>query len=295
MSPKVLWILARLAFREAVRRRIVLAALLLGLAFLTLFNVGLGALHAQLAASRYVTLGALAPAAADNFLFLAGLYAVNFLTAAMAALIAADALAGEIAAGSLQTLVSKAVRRAEVVAGKWLGLAGWLALYLGLMAGGLAASVWLQTRYLAPNLGLGVGLIYLEGLLILSVTLLASSRLSALAAGGVVFGLYSLAVLGGWLEQVGSLIIAFSRARPAGVLQTAQTVMTVGFGASLIFPSEALWRRAAAAVQAASAARLGLSPFTVVAAPSGWLIVYAGLYALAALGLAVRAFTRRDL
>jgi len=35
-----IWILARMTFREAIRRRIVLTGLLLGLCFLVLFSLG---------------------------------------------------------------------------------------------------------------------------------------------------------------------------------------------------------------------------------------------------------------
>jgi ABC-type transport system involved in multi-copper enzyme maturation permease subunit len=70
----------------------------------------------------------------SNFLLMAGLYAVTFLSVAMGALLAADTLAGEINSGSIQTIVAKPVRRSDVVFGKWLGFAGLLGLYAILMA-----------------------------------------------------------------------------------------------------------------------------------------------------------------
>jgi ABC-type transport system involved in multi-copper enzyme maturation permease subunit len=276
-------IVARLTFREAVRRRIVLAALLLGAAFLVLFSLGFHFIRPEI--EREAAGGpanAIGTAEFYNFLFMAGMYAVSFLSIAMAALISADTLAGEIGSGTIQSVVSKPVRRAEVVLGKWLGFAGLLALYLLLMAGGVVASVWLQARYAAPNLWRGLGLIYLESLLIMSITLMCSSRISTLATGGVVFGLYGLAFIGGWVEQFGSFM-------------QNTTAVNIGIFSSLLIPSEALWKRAAFEMQSPLVRALGFTPFSAVSVPSPLMVAYATVYLLAALGLAIRWFSRRDL
>jgi ABC-type transport system involved in multi-copper enzyme maturation permease subunit len=277
-------IIARLTFREAARRRIALAALLLGLAFLALYNVGLYFINLEL---RQSTAGQpLGQAAADgiyNFLLLAGLYAVDFLTLAMGALLSADTLAGEIGSGTIQALVTKPIRRAAVVAGKWLGFAAMLAIYLVLMAGGVMVSMWLQVGYTAPNIARGLGLIYLVSLLVMSVTLMCSSRLTSLATGGVVFGLYGLAFLGGWVEQIGALL-------------DNQTAVNIGILSSLLIPSEALWRRAAYEMASPLAQASGfLSPMSTLSVPSPLMVAYAAGYLLAAVALAVRWFSRRDL
>lgn len=277
-------IIARLTFREAARRRIALAALVLGLAFLAVYNLGLYFLYldfqnsmAGRPPSESVNRGIL------NFILLAGLYGVNFLTLAMGALLSADTLAGEIGSGTVQTLVTKPIPRATVVLGKWLGFAGMLAAYLALMAGGVMLSMWLQTGYAAPNPERGLGLIYLTSLLVMSVTLLCSSRLSALATGGVVFGLYGLAFIGGWVEQIGSFL-------------KNTTAVNIGVISSLIIPSEALWRRASYEMASPLARAAGLfTPFSSTSVPSPLMMGYAVVYLLAALALAVRVFQKRDL
>src|SRR5436309_14602379 len=141
-----------------------------------------------------------------NFLSTAGLYAVNFLTIAMGALVSADTLAGEISSGTIQTIVAKPLRRSDVVLGKWLGFAVLLAIYLLLMSGGVALIVLLEGGYKLRHLAAGVGLIYLESILIMSVSLACSSTFSSLATGGIVFGLYGLGIIGGWVEQIGSAL-----------------------------------------------------------------------------------------
>ncbi|NOH04704.1 MAG: ABC transporter permease [Chloroflexi bacterium] len=163
---------------------------------------------------------------------LAGLYAATFLSAAMGALLGADTLSGEIISGTIQTIVSKPVRRSDVVLGKWLGFAILLAVYSLLMSGGTVLSVWLQSGYAPRNVLQGLSLIYLEALLIMTIALSCSSFLSGLATGGVVFGLYGLSFIGGWVEQIGSYL-------------QNETAIRVGIVTSLIIPSESLWRRAA--------------------------------------------------
>jgi Cu-processing system permease protein len=280
MNPT--FIIARLTFREAVRRRIVLTALILGASFLIIYSIGVHLVVnqiSQVAPRGYATV---AQSEGINFLLLAGLYTITFLSVAMAALISADTLAGEINSGTIQTVVTKPVKRADVVLGKWLGFAGLLALYILLMAGGVVISVKLQANYLAPNLLRGIGLIYLESLVMMSVALMLSSRFSALATGGAVFGLYGLAFIGGWVEQFGSMM-------------QSQTTVYIGIISSLIFPCEAIWRRAAYEMQSPLSGVLGMSPFSAISVPSALMIVYAVIYALVALALTFSIFSHRDL
>jgi len=279
---RVVWILTRLTFREAVRRRIVTAALLLGVGFLVVFSLGFRMITSQSIRLGGADASPLVQTESYNFLLLAGFYAITFLLIALGALLAADTLAGEISSGTVQTVVTKPLDRFQVVLGKWFGFAGLLGLYLVLMAGGVIISVWLQSRYLAPHLLVGLGLIYLESLLIMSVSLMCSSRLSALATGAVVFGLYGLAFIGGWIEQIGSFL-------------HNSTAVYIGIVTSLIIPSETLWRRAAFEMQSPLAGLLGMSPFGTISVPSPVSIIYAILYILIALGLTLYTFNRRDL
>ena len=282
---KNIWILARMTFREAARRRIVLTGLVLGLVFLTVFNIGFRlvfvnaytrAAGADEAFTNIITSEGL------NVLALAGLYAVTFLSAAMGALLGADTLSGEIVSGTIQTLVSKPVRRSDVVLGKWLGFAILLGFYSLLMSGGTVLSVRLQSGYALRNVGLGLALIYLESLLIMTISLSCSSFLSGLATGGVVFGLYGLSFIGGWVEQIGA------------ALQN-KTAIQVGIVTSLIIPSESLWRRAAFEMQSPISAALGMSPFGTTSVPSPLMIGYAVIYLALTLMAAVSIFQHRDL
>lgn len=277
--------IARLTFREAARRRILLAALLLGLLFLVIFGLGfhfiLSELESNLAGSDR-----LAISQASNLLLMAGMYVVNTLTAMMTVLTSVDTLSGEITSGTIHTLVSKPVRRWEIVLGKWLGYTGMLTLYLLLMGGGVLAIGYFRANYSTPHPLTALALMWLNALILLSISLLGGTTLSTLANGVLVFGLYGVAFIGGWIEQIGGILPNAAAGR---------TAVDIGILTSLILPSEALWKRAAIALQSPLMAVIGITPFTSRTSPSPAMLIYAGLYLLVILALAVRRFSRRDL
>ncbi len=276
--------IARLTFREASRRKILLAALLLGLLFLAIF--GLGYHYIMVDFEKNLDERRLIINEVRNFLLMAGLYVVNALTIMMTVLTSVDTLSGEISSGTMHTLLAKPVRRWEIVLGKWLGFAGMLTLYLLLMGGGIIGLIYLRSAYLPPNPLAALSLLWLNAMLMLSVSFLGGTSLSTLANGVLVFGLYGVAFIGGWIEQVGSFIPDAS---------SSQTAINIGILTSLIMPSEALWKRAAHDLQSPLAAATGFSPFTTKIYPSTLMIVYAAFYVVVVCALAIYRFKKRDL
>lgn len=84
---------------------------------------------------------------------------------------------------------------------------------------------------------------------------------STLTAGVLTLGLHCLAFLGGWIEQLGA------------ITQTHRAV-TVGVIASVLMPSEALWRRAAFEMQSPLANAMRISPFSSLSVPSTAMVLY---------------------
>ncbi|MGB2909596.1 MAG: ABC transporter permease [Anaerolineales bacterium] len=277
--------IARLTFLEAARRKILLAALLLGLLFLIIYALGFHFLIVEaeksVGSSNLLQLNEI-----RNFLLMAGMFVVNFLTSIMIVLTSVDTLSGEISSGTIQTLASKPIRRWEIVMGKWLGFAGMLTLYLLLMGGGVMVIVFLRTGYSAPHPLRALELIWLNALVLLSFSILGGTTLSTLANGVLVFGLYGIAFLGGWIEQIGSFLPNQA---------ASHTAVNIGIITSLIMPSEALWKRAAHELQSPLVAALGFSPFSSAYYPSLLMVVYAALYTVITLTLAVLLFNQRDL
>lgn len=274
------FVIARLTFREASRRWVLGAAVILGVLFLSVYGIGVYEIGKDM--QRTMPGRQLVYTNMNNFLLLAGLYVVNFLNVMMTVLTSVDTLSGEIASGTVQTLVSKPIQRWEILLGKWLGFSVMLTLYLLLMAGGVMALMWLISGYVAPNALRGLGLMWLNILLLLSVTLWGGTMFSTLANGVLVFGLYGLAFIGGWVEQIGAFL-------------QNDAAIKIGIVCSLILPSEALWKRAAFEMQSALVSVIGASPFTTSSVPSPIMTIYAVAYTGVILALAVRQFRRRDL
>ena len=272
--------IARLTFLEARQRRLLWIVSLLGLALLLLYAVGFFFMYRDFSVSGIMTENAFFQG--SNTLAIMGFYAVNFLSIMMTVVVSVDTLAGEVASGTIHTIVTKPLRRWEVVLGKWLGFAAMLSVFVGAMSGGVIAITWLITRTTIPNAIHGILLMILGVLVILTLSILGSTRLSTLANGVCVLMVYGLAFIAGWIEQFG----AFAH---------NATAVNLGIVVSLLVPAESMWKRAAYLMQPPALRELGLSPFGTASSPSSAMVIYAGVYTLIALFVAMRSFHTRDL
>lgn len=269
-----------LTFQEARRRRVALAAIVLALLFVVLYGVGLKLVSDEVQRSSRLP-SAVVRTQLHSFLLTAGLYVTHFLTVMLAIFASVDTVSGEISSHTIQTIVTKPVRRWHVLLGKWLGYALMLCAYLFVLAGGIVAITWLLVGYSPPNALPGLTLLLLEALVLLSLSMLGGTRLSTLANGVLLFMLYGLTFIGSWVEQIGSLL-------------QSQVAVRIGVLSSLLLPVEALWRRASYLMQP-SLARQIPSPFSSSSVPSEAMVVYAVGYGLLMLVIAMRVFGRRDL
>jgi ABC-type transport system involved in multi-copper enzyme maturation permease subunit len=265
-----------LTLHEARSRKILLAALIFGLIFLALFTTGLYFIdrleNARLPQRRMMVASIL----------MAGLYAVNFLTIMTAVLVPADTLSGEISSGIIQTVVSKPLRRWEVVLGKWIAF--WIILlgYLCLMAGGVLLAGRVIANYVPPNIITGLALMYLEGTLLLTLSIAGGTRLSTITNGVMVFGMYGVAFIGGWMEHIGTMA-------------DNAAARYLGIAASLLVPCESLWRLAAYHMQPKLIRDLQLTPFSSASVPNGTMVLWAAIYMALTLAFALWQFRKRSL
>ena len=272
--------MTHLTIHEARRRKILLATLIFGLAFLALFATGFYFINRKLQGEQ--AMSAVQRRLVLNSFVMAGFYAVNFLMIMTAVLVPVDTLSGEIGSGVIQTIATKPVRRSEIVLGKWLGFWTILMMYLALMAGGLLLVAWIIGRYVPPNARIGLPLMGLEGTLLLTLSIAGGTRLSTIANGVTVFGLYGLAFIGGWMEQIGTLV-------------GNSTTRYLGIVASLLVPSESLWQLAAYHMQPPLMRDLHLTPFSPASVPSANMVLWAAGYTATALGVALWQFRTRNL
>jgi Cu-processing system permease protein len=271
-------LMARVTFLEAARRKILWIATLAGFVFLAFFWT---ALHFVLknAAPRNNIVSLREGVVMMTMMVL---YAGSMMTSLMAVLTSCDTLSGEVASGTIHAIATKPVERWCLVLGKWAGFVGMFTLYVLLIEGGTIVLSWRGSGYLPHHALAVLSLVWLQAVVLLGVTLAASTSFSSLTSGAVSLGLYGLAFVGGWIEQFGTL-------------RHVHALVQLGIVSSLIMPSDALWRRAAFKFQPPLLGSVGVSPFSGNLVPSTAMVVYSALYALLALLLAQVLFSRRDL
>jgi Cu-processing system permease protein len=271
--------IAHLTVAEARRRRIVLAAALVALAFLAVFAAALFFAHRDMISDpsksfpeRQVTLA---------MLTVVGFFAANFLSVVFALLLPIDTLSGEIDSGVMQTLASKPLGRAEIVLGKWAGHLLIAFAYLLGISTGIVLIVRVIVGFVPLNVAPAIPLMMLEITLLLSVSVAGGARLNTITNGVVALAFYATAFVGGFVEQIGAV---------AGV----PSARTIGIALSLFSPADALWRLALYYMQPAIVRGLE-TPLTTFSVPTLWMVWWAVGFTALTLLYAIRTFTRRNL
>lgn len=272
--------LVHLTFLELRRRRILLAALACGAACLLVFALAVYFIHDMHHQAHPRSL--LQSRIQLQLQALAGLYVVNLLSVTVAVMLPVDTLSGEIASGVMQTLLSRPVFRWEVILAKWLVFWLTIAAYTAMMAVGVVLVMRLVTGFMQVNLPAAVGLITLEATVLLSVVFVGGARFTTVANGMVAFALYAIAVVGGWIEQI-------------GVMMGDPSARYIGTAISLVSPTDALWRRAAYLLQPPVMSQVQITPFAPASLPSAAMVWWAVVFAAGALLVAALSFEKRPL
>lgn len=280
MSARGVIEIARLTWLEARRRRISLAALLGGLAFLLVFALAIRFIHP--AAIYRGAASQLQERIHLQLLTLAGLYAVNALVAAVAILLPLDTLSGEIDSGVMQTLASKPIARAAIVLGKALAYWLMLAAYVLIMVGGVILIMRWEAGFSQPHVPLAMALMFLEATVFLGIVFAGGVHLSTVANGIMAFAFYAVAFVGGWIEQI-------------GVALGSADARYVGTVISLVSPTDVLWRLAEHVLEPPIMAQVMRTPFTPLSVPTTAMVWWAAAFAAAALCIAVAGFQKRAL
>ena len=196
--------IARLTIREAARRR-----LLLALAILTVIVIGLtgwGFQHLSTLTNPDGT-----PIAASELRLATSqvLVLVEFMFSAVLALsavvVASPAISSELESGVALSMFARPLSRYQVVLGKWLGLAALIVVYVAATTALELVVVSLTTGYVPPGpVGLAAYLIG-EGIVVMSLALLVSTRLSGMTAGVISLVLFFLAWIGGVAGAIGDV------------------------------------------------------------------------------------------
>jgi ABC-type transport system involved in multi-copper enzyme maturation permease subunit len=283
------FVIARLTVQEASRRR-----LLLALVILTLIVVGFSAWgfnKITTATGRAgTTLDHTEVALISSQLLIVVTFVYSGVLALSAAVVAGPLISSEVESGLLLSVLARPVRRSEVVIGKWLGLAALVVIYAG--GSGLlemAAVDW-ATGYVPPHPLELTLYVCAEGLALLSLGLLLSTRLSGITGGVIALVAWLMGWIGGVVGDIG-----------AGLQN--QAVENIGTVSRLILPTDGLWRGAVYAMEPdAVLASLRLAgtfgranPFSAVDPPPvaflAWVVVWFALM----LTLSIWSFRTREI
>jgi ABC-type transport system involved in multi-copper enzyme maturation permease subunit len=286
--PPVL-VIARLTIQEASRRR-----LLLALIILTLIVVGFSAWGFHKITTVNRANGTPLPLAEVDLITSQLLIVVTFMysgvLALSAAVVAAPLISSEVESGLLLSILARPVRRSEVVIGKWLGLAVLVALYAAGSAFLELVAVDWATGYLPPHPIDLVVYVGTEGLALLSLGLLMSTRLSGITGGVIALVAWLMGWIGGIVGDIG-----------AGLQNTA--VENVGIISHLVLPTDGLWRGAIYAMepdvmiaQLRAAGTIGrANPFAQVEPPPSAFLLWVVVWFALMLALSIWSFRTREI
>lgn len=266
---------------EVVRKRLAIVAVVLALLVVALTGLGAHALANQSRHGHPLTHLEILAIASQMMMLVA--YLFSMVVALGGAFAAAPALAADIETGLLLPMLTRPIRRAEIVVGKYIGLTVFLAAYA--TACGLAefAVVRFFTGYWPPHPFVSLAYLSCVALVMCAIALLFSTRLSTVPSGIAAVVLYGLAWCGGILGDIGANT-------------QLQWLIDAGTVTELVLPSDAFWRASAFALEPASliAAMHGNLPFVVSAPPTLAMQIWSAGWILVVLGLACWSFKRRD-
>lgn len=276
-------LMARFTFREALHKKVILGVVLLSVAFLAVFSLGTWLAYRDLVPS------ASRSGSSPDFsrliglqLTLLGMNAVSMIGAILAVFLSVGTISSEVDAGTLYSILPKPLTRRDVLLGKWLGYAFMLSVYVLVLGMAVCGVVALFSGHWLPQSLLASLPLVLQALLLLSVSMMGTTFLPTVANGVMVFAVYSVSLVSGFVEQIGSII-------------GNSDMVTAAIAISLLAPSDAMSKLSASMLQEGASYLERVGPFMVNYQPSIWMVVYAVVYSAAMLAVAQAVFSRKDL
>ena len=276
--------IARLTILEASRRKLLIA--LAGLTVVVVVLTSWG--FSRLPTMKNVTPAEVRLAASQLTILVAFMF--SGVLALGSTLVAAPSIASDIESGIALAILPRPIRRSEVLMGKWLGLAVLVTLYAGGSGVLELLGIWLGTGYLPPNPAAALAFVAVEGIVLMTLALLLSTRMAPMTGGVIALVLFFVGWMGGIALAIGQVF-------------DNETIKNIGRGSRALIPTDGLWHGAIyylepadilSAARAAGRARAG-NPFFADTPPSVWYIVLVVVWLLIVLVAANWSFARRDL
>ncbi|TMD53451.1 MAG: ABC transporter permease, partial [Chloroflexi bacterium] len=264
-------VVARQVVGEAARRRLLLALVLLTLVVIALTVWGVSRVDDLRNAGQPLS-DAQKKTIVSQLLILV-MFMFSWVLSLAAVFVASPAISGELESGIALAILARPIARAEYVLGKWVGLIAVVVAY------GLAAAVvelvavQAVSGYQPPHPFEFLGFVLGEGVVILTFSLMLSTRLAGMVGGVIAAILFGIAWMGGIVGGVGA---AFNNA----------TVTHVGTATKLILPTDGLWRGAVwslepsivIAAQQAAGPAVAANPFFAAEPPPAAYIAWAAAW-----------------
>ena len=277
--------MAQLTLREAGRRKLLLSVALLTLVLIPAIAWGFSFVPG-LCANRHQAASQCRPVEAGLLILVA--YMFSFIIAVAAPFIAAPALSGDIESHTILAVLARPMRRAEYVIGRWLGLAILLVAYTGGTCSLEFLGIDISVGYVVPHPLLATVCIMGEAMCLMTLALLASTRLAPITGGISTIILFGTAWIAGIAVQIG-----------AALGQSA--IADVGTVSSMLLPTDGFWRAALFNMEPVSMVAVlnatreaSADPFGVAAPPSAAYIVWAIAWIGLVLAGAIWSFSRRE-
>lgn len=278
--------IAKLTIGEAARRRVLWVLVILALVAVGLTTWGVSALVEGARDGGASDLD-IKFAVSQILIFIAFMF--GFVLVMTAAFFGSPAIATDLESGVAQAMLARPLRRSSYLLGRWLGLAIVMVVYSAI-AGFLAiGAVGLVSGYLPPDSILPVAYLAGQALVLLSLTVLLSTRLAPIAGGAIAVVVYGLAWMAGVLGKIGLAIGTTS-------------LVTVSDAVRYLVPTDALWQGVVYGLEPSFVIHsvgdqvvARSSPFFADAPPSPAILAWAGIWLVLVLALAINQLRRREL
>lgn len=285
--PPVL-IFAKLAIWEASRRRLLIAILALTVLIVIGSGWGFAKLPDVSGGSQPLSPVEVRTIASQLLIMVAFLFAG--VLALSSVFVASPAISGDVESNLILGVLARPVSRSSYLLGKWLGLALLIIAYAIVSSVLELIAVVIATGYVPPQPLQLIVAIAAEGLVLLTLSIVLSTRLAGMTGGIIALVMYFIAWIGGILEGVG---------RGLG----NQTLSTIGLISRLVLPTDSLWRQAVYAMEPATmiagvrqgGALATAFPFAATDPIPPAMIVWVVFWIVALLALAVWSFRHREL
>jgi Cu-processing system permease protein len=279
-------VIAGLALRESLRRRVFVVVVALTLLFGVLYTWGASELFKDVSGFNNNDVGLDAKTLAGATLLGLAMFGTLFLGAVLAVFLTLSAVRGDGETGLLQPLIVRPLGRNQYLAGRFLAAAAVAFVYVGVVYAGAVIITgiegdWWPNRPVEAGLRLALAMVVVAGL-----SLLGSIFLSSIANGIGVLMVFGAGLLAGLLGSIGDAL-------------NSHTLQTIANTASWVLPFEALYRDALRLlvqdIPGVTGAVVQLGPLGGSHDAGGFLLPWVVIYLVGVALVGAWSFGRRDL